>query len=279
MFARIVIVAGALLVFLAAGLRTWGAAYLRTEVVHDTAQHSEALVADGPFRYTRNPLYLASLANGGWNWRLSQPLWICFSGAGKLDFCLSADSSRRRIPAENPKGIISRVLPIGAAFLARAKGARSVRKSPPRLGSGLRRRELCLAVRFRRAVDRCDSESPARSSRVFARVRRAFFNHATHPKAPMRVTGVVGRLLAGVTTCLSYKMQKSHDIAVVTLACSSRHWATSFLRVCTRSPWFSFPGHHGFRTTRAACDLCRRSSALRGLAFSFRASFPFRSCT
>jgi uncharacterized membrane protein len=34
----------------------------------------------------------------------------------------------------------------------------------------------------------------------------------------MRVTGVVGRLLAGVTACLSYKMQKSQDIAVVTLA-------------------------------------------------------------
>lgn len=61
MFARIVIAIGALLVFLAAAVRTWGAAYLRTEVVHDTAQHSEALVADGPFRYTRNPLYLASL--------------------------------------------------------------------------------------------------------------------------------------------------------------------------------------------------------------------------
>jgi len=60
-FSRIVIVAGALLVFLAAGFRTWGAAYLRTEVVHDIAQHSEALVADGPFRYSRNPLYLASL--------------------------------------------------------------------------------------------------------------------------------------------------------------------------------------------------------------------------
>lgn len=60
-FARIVILFGSLLVFLAAALRTWGAAYLRTEVVHDTAQHSEALVADGPFRYTRNPLYLANL--------------------------------------------------------------------------------------------------------------------------------------------------------------------------------------------------------------------------
>jgi protein-S-isoprenylcysteine O-methyltransferase Ste14 len=61
-FARIVILFGSLLVFLAAALRTWGAAYLRTEIVHDTAQHSEALVADGPFRYTRNPLYLASLS-------------------------------------------------------------------------------------------------------------------------------------------------------------------------------------------------------------------------
>jgi len=60
-FARIVIVIGALLVFVTAAIRTWGAAYLRTDVVHDTAQHSETLVADGPFRYTRNPLYLANL--------------------------------------------------------------------------------------------------------------------------------------------------------------------------------------------------------------------------
>jgi protein-S-isoprenylcysteine O-methyltransferase Ste14 len=60
-FARIVISIGASLVFLTAALRTWGAAYLRTSVVHDTAQHSDALVAGGPFRYTRNPLYLANL--------------------------------------------------------------------------------------------------------------------------------------------------------------------------------------------------------------------------
>jgi protein-S-isoprenylcysteine O-methyltransferase Ste14 len=60
-FSRIVIVVGAMLVFLAAAVRTWGAAYLRTEIVHDTSQHSEALVADGPFRYVRNPLYFANL--------------------------------------------------------------------------------------------------------------------------------------------------------------------------------------------------------------------------
>jgi len=61
-FAQMVIFfIGAPLIFLSAAIRTWGAAYLRTSVVHDTAQHSEALVADGPFRYTRNPLYLANL--------------------------------------------------------------------------------------------------------------------------------------------------------------------------------------------------------------------------
>jgi protein-S-isoprenylcysteine O-methyltransferase Ste14 len=52
---------GALLVFLAAVLRTWATAYLRAEVVHDASQHFEALVADGPYRYVRNPLYLANL--------------------------------------------------------------------------------------------------------------------------------------------------------------------------------------------------------------------------
>ena len=61
MFAQIVIAIGALFVFLAAIIRTWGAAYLRTDVVHDTEQHSDALVADGPFRYVRNPLYFANL--------------------------------------------------------------------------------------------------------------------------------------------------------------------------------------------------------------------------
>ena len=59
--ARSIFVAGALLVFLAAAFRTWATAYLKTEVVHDQVQHSEDLVADGPYRYLRNPLYFANL--------------------------------------------------------------------------------------------------------------------------------------------------------------------------------------------------------------------------
>ena len=46
--------------------------------------------------------------------------------------------------------------------------------------------------------------------------------------------------------------------------------------VCRRFPWFSFPGRHGSRTIPSSCDLCRSSVAIRELAFSFRASFPFR---
>lgn len=53
--------AGALLAIAAAAIRTWGAAYLKSTVVHDLDLHSEALVADGPFRYTRNPLYLGGV--------------------------------------------------------------------------------------------------------------------------------------------------------------------------------------------------------------------------
>jgi protein-S-isoprenylcysteine O-methyltransferase Ste14 len=59
--AQLIFGAGATLVFLSASIRTWATAYLKTEVVHDMAQHSEGLVADGPYRYVRNPLYLANL--------------------------------------------------------------------------------------------------------------------------------------------------------------------------------------------------------------------------
>jgi hypothetical protein len=52
---------GALLVGLAALLRTWATAYLRTEIVHDSNLHTEGVVADGPFRHLRNPLYLGNL--------------------------------------------------------------------------------------------------------------------------------------------------------------------------------------------------------------------------
>ena len=50
-----------ILIAVAAFLRTWATAYLRTEIVHDPALHAEGVVADGPFRHVRNPLYMAVL--------------------------------------------------------------------------------------------------------------------------------------------------------------------------------------------------------------------------
>jgi protein-S-isoprenylcysteine O-methyltransferase Ste14 len=54
-------VVSALLITASAWVRTWAGAYLRSEVVHDAALHTEKLVADGPYRHLRNPLYLGNM--------------------------------------------------------------------------------------------------------------------------------------------------------------------------------------------------------------------------
>ena len=44
-----------------AGMRTWGSAYLGSSVVKDAGMHGAAVVADGPYRHLRNPLYLGTM--------------------------------------------------------------------------------------------------------------------------------------------------------------------------------------------------------------------------
>lgn len=46
---------------LGAWLRVWGAAYVGSSIVKSSSMHGEALLADGPYRRTRNPLYLGTL--------------------------------------------------------------------------------------------------------------------------------------------------------------------------------------------------------------------------
>ncbi len=51
---------GVLLAVLAAALRTWATAYIRPEVMVDGALHTHTVVAAGPYRFVRNPLYLGT---------------------------------------------------------------------------------------------------------------------------------------------------------------------------------------------------------------------------
>lgn len=46
---------------LGATFRVWGAAYIGSSIVQSSAMHGNTMLADGPYRRTRNPLYLGTL--------------------------------------------------------------------------------------------------------------------------------------------------------------------------------------------------------------------------
>jgi protein-S-isoprenylcysteine O-methyltransferase Ste14 len=57
----VVLLLGIVWAFKGAFLRTWGTAYLSPSVVQAGALHGEGVIAAGPYRYVRNPLYLGNL--------------------------------------------------------------------------------------------------------------------------------------------------------------------------------------------------------------------------
>ena len=70
------LVSGIVCAALSAWLRTWGTAYLSYNVVQAQVMHGHAVVADGPYRFVRNPLYL-----GTWLHILALALLMPPSGA------------------------------------------------------------------------------------------------------------------------------------------------------------------------------------------------------
>ena len=56
LFARAAFFFAAVLVGAAATIRTWAAAYLGSDVVHDLKLHTDNIVADGPYRYVHRGL-------------------------------------------------------------------------------------------------------------------------------------------------------------------------------------------------------------------------------
>jgi protein-S-isoprenylcysteine O-methyltransferase Ste14 len=79
---RIAFSFGAACVVLCAVVRTWATGYLRSDVVHDDRIHTEALVANGPYRYVRNPLYLGGLLLAVGIGELASRLGFVFTVAG-----------------------------------------------------------------------------------------------------------------------------------------------------------------------------------------------------
>jgi protein-S-isoprenylcysteine O-methyltransferase Ste14 len=59
--AHLLFACAALVLALAALMRTWASAFLNARVVYAADVKSTHLVADGPYRHTRNPLYLANV--------------------------------------------------------------------------------------------------------------------------------------------------------------------------------------------------------------------------
>jgi len=79
---------GSLIMAVAALIRSWATAYLHSAVVQDTELHSDRLVADGPYRHLRNPLYLGTFLCAVGLGTMASRTGFCTMVVGVGLFCL-----------------------------------------------------------------------------------------------------------------------------------------------------------------------------------------------
>jgi protein-S-isoprenylcysteine O-methyltransferase Ste14 len=88
LFARCALAFAALLMLLTALLRTWATSYLRSDVMQDHDLRAERVVASGPYRHVRNPLYLGNILMAFGMGLLASRVGFLLIVLGNLIFCL-----------------------------------------------------------------------------------------------------------------------------------------------------------------------------------------------
>jgi protein-S-isoprenylcysteine O-methyltransferase Ste14 len=75
------------LLLAAALLRTWASSYLHANVVYAAQVKTDSLVAGGPYRYVRNPLYFANILMAAGLGALMSRVGLVLGVAGMMVFC------------------------------------------------------------------------------------------------------------------------------------------------------------------------------------------------
>jgi protein-S-isoprenylcysteine O-methyltransferase Ste14 len=88
LLARCALAFAALVMLLTALLRTWATSYLRSDVMQDNDLRAEKLVASGPYRHVRNPLYLGNILMAIGIGLLASRVGFLLIVVGNLIFCL-----------------------------------------------------------------------------------------------------------------------------------------------------------------------------------------------
>jgi hypothetical protein len=166
----VVIVCGSLIAALGAVLRIWGSAWLGHGIVINSNMQAVTVMADGPYRYVRNPLYLGLLCM-----MAAMSLIMPASGRSVRNHRCSARSSPSSVGKKHfsPAGSASPTAPISrsaASVSAPAHAACALRQQAA-LGAGTPLRDQPDRRLHHHCVSVMDLRQPAHDSRRHRHLR------------------------------------------------------------------------------------------------------------